>query len=199
MNSFRTNDLLNELSLLTETCQNVVKEKILPLSVVQLKWKKDHLSWSILDVFAHLNEYAGYYHEVISRRMEKTRFREPRETFIPSPLGRSAWSSMKLGNARNVKRKLRSPRAYNPLLNPDLKTDDAIQTFLQHQSNLLNILKNAAKVNLRKVRIPISVSKIIRLRLGDALMYLIYHNERHVQQIVNIMASKDFPENRKEE
>jgi hypothetical protein len=46
---------------------------------------------------------------------------------------------------------------------------------------------------LRRVKIPISISKIIRLRLGDALLFVTYHNERHFQQIANLMAMRDFP------
>lgn len=199
MNTFRTHDLLSELESLTELCQNTIQQQVVPLSLTQLKWKKDDSSWSIVEVLAHLNVYAEYYHTRIARRVEITRFKEARETFVSSPLGKSAWSSMKLGNAKNVKRKLRSPRMYNPLFNPDIKTDDAIQTFLRHQSGLLEILKNVSKVNLRKVRIPISISKIIRLRLGDALLFVVYHNERHVQQILNIITNKNFPENKKGE
>ena len=49
------------------------------------------------------------------------------------------------------------------------------------------------KVNIRKVKIPISISKIIRLRLGDALLFVVYHNERHVQQALNVLNNPNFP------
>jgi hypothetical protein len=39
----------------------------------------------------------------------------------------------------------------------------------------------------------ISISKIIRLRLGDALLFVVYHNERHVQQAKNLLKHPKFP------
>jgi hypothetical protein len=68
-----------------------------------------------------------------------------------------------------------------------------LQTFTDGQQLLLQIIKEASNVNLRRVRIPISISKIIRLRLGDALLFVVYHNERHVQQALNVINHERFP------
>ncbi len=152
------------------------------------------MSWSIAEIASHLNEFAAYYFDIISKKIDKTRFREPRQTFLSSPLGRSAWTSMKLGNARNVKRKLRSPRMFNPRLNREMTVQDSVQILLANQERLLEILKRSAEVSLRKVRIPMATSKLIRLRLGDALMYVIYHQERHIQQMLNLLAQNKFPQ-----
>jgi hypothetical protein len=48
-------------------------------------------------------------------------------------------------------------------------------------------------VNLRKVKIPISISKIVRLKLGDALLFVVYHNERHMYQALSILSHAKFP------
>jgi len=194
MNTFRTYDLLHDLAAITENNRNAVESHISNLSKEQLYWKTDNASWSVIEILAHLNEYATYYNEVLNKRIEKTRFRESRQVFISSPLGRSAWSSMKLGNARNVKRKLRAPRLYNPAINNGISLEHSVTRFIEFQTELLEILRKAANVSLRKVRIPISVSKLIRLRLGDALMFVIYHNERHIQQALNVIAHKNFPQ-----
>lgn len=194
MNSFRTKELLENLSAVTQADMNIVKEKIIILSELQLHWKKDNVSWSIAEIASHLNEFAAYYFDIISKKIDKTRFREPRQTFLSSPLGRSAWTSMKLGNARNVKRKLRSPRMFNPRLNREMTVQDSVQILLANQERLLEILKRSAEVSLRKVRIPMATSKLIRLRLGDALMYVIYHQERHIQQMLNLLGQNKFPQ-----
>jgi hypothetical protein len=112
---------------------------------------------------------------------------------MSSPLGKSAWKSMKLGNANNVKRKMKSPKNFNPSFDINLMNGQDIAGFEKDQMELLNILTHAEEVNLRKVKVPISISKIIRLRLGDALMFVIYHNERHMQQALNIIEHKSFP------
>src|SRR5690606_19371681 len=138
-------------------------------------------------------EYARFYHAAFNRRIEKTRFREPKEHFVSSPLGRSAWISMKLGNAKNVKRRFNAPKAYNPSVTPGLVTGNDTAELLKGQQELLQILEKAATINIRRVKVPISISKIVRLRLGDALLFVAYHNERHMQQALNLMKLAQFP------
>jgi hypothetical protein len=188
-------DLLSELRTITERNIDLLRQRFSNLSDQQKSWKKDTNSWSILEVFAHLNAYANYYHPVFSKRIETTRYREPKDVFISSPLGKSAWKSMKLGNAKNVKRRMKSPKSFNPTFETDLVRGTDIESFENDQLHLLTILTNAEEVNLRKVKVPISISKIIRLRLGDALQFVIYHNERHMQQALNIIENKSFPKN----
>jgi hypothetical protein len=189
-----TSELIHELKTITQENIDSIKKKFSHLNEEQRNWKKDSDSWSINEVFAHLNEYAKYYHPTFSRKIERTRFRDPKEVFISSPLGRSAWKSMKLGNLKNVKRKFKSQRSYNPLFHPEIVGTNDIVTFQENQENLLTIIDASAHVNLRKVKVPISISKIVRLRLGDALLFVVYHNERHMYQAINILSNSKFPQ-----
>lgn len=190
-----TLELVEELKRITQANIDLIKKKFAHLNVQQKNWRKDSESWSINDVFAHLNEYSKYYHPTILSKIERTRFTEPKELFISTPLGKSAWKSMKLGNARNVKRKFKSPRSYNPIINPEILTGNEISDFENGQNQLLSIIDAAQNVNMRKVRIPISISKIVRLKLGDALLFVVYHNERHLQQGLSILSHSKFPAN----
>lgn len=188
-----TIQLIEELKRITQTNIDLLKKKFSHLNEQQKNWRKDNDSWSLNEIFAHLNEFSSYYHPAFASKINRTRFKEPKDIFISSPLGRSAWKSMKLGNAQNIKRKFKSPRAYNPLNNTDLVTGTDIETFQNGQLELLTIIDKAATVNMRKVKIPISISKIVRLKLGDALLYVVYHNERHIQQALNILNHAKFP------
>lgn len=185
--------VFSEVRSITERNLQVLKQKIAGLSDQQLRWKPNEQTWSLLEIAAHLNEYARFYHNAFTSRIAKTRFREPKDNFVSSPLGRSAWVSMKLGNAKNVKRKFNAPKGYNPTTTPELVTGHDIDTLLKGQQELLQILDAAAAVNIRKVKVPISISKIVRLRLGDALLFVVYHNERHVQQALNLIRLPQFP------
>ena len=188
-----TKQLLEELRSITQANLELIRKKFSHLNQVQLNWKKDNDSWSINEIFAHLNQYAAYYHPAFLKKIEKTRFREPKEIFVSSPLGKSAWKSMKLGNAKNIKRRFKSPRSYNPSLDPSMVSGNDISTFQSRQEEMMAIIDKASAVNLRKAKIPISISKIVRLRLGDALLFVVYHNERHVQQALNVLNHSSFP------
>lgn len=188
-----TADLIHELKSITQENINFIKKKFSHLNDDQKNWRKDSDSWSINEVFAHLNEYALYYHQAFSSKIARTRYRDAKDVFISSPLGRSAWKSMKLGNVKNVKRKFKAQRSYNPSLNPELLKEQTIEKFNEYQVELLSIIDNAQTVNLRKVKIPISISKIVRLKLGDALLFVVYHNERHLYQALSILSHSKFP------
>lgn len=188
-----TEALFQELEKITTSSIETVVKKISKLSEHQLQWKPNSETWNLLEIFAHLNEYTLYYHPTFQKKIDTTRFRDPRQNFISSPLGRSAWKSMKLGNAKNVKRKFRAPKLYNPTIVTSIVKPTAITDFIDAQKELLTIFEKAKTINIRKSKIGISISKIIRLRFGDALLFVVYHNERHVQQAINLLNHRNFP------
>lgn len=185
--------LFNEVATITERNIQLLKGKFGSLSAAQMNWKPSKDVWSIAEIFAHLNGYAAYYHPAFFDKMAKTRFTIPKEIFNSSPLGRSAWQSMKLGKQQNVKRKFNAPKNYNPILTTSLLNGSEVEQLLAGQHELLHVLEKAIAVNIRKVKVPISISKIIRLRLGDALLFVAYHNERHMQQAINLTKMSNFP------
>lgn len=185
--------VFNEVGTITERNLQLLQTKFSKLTKNQLDWKPNPTTWSINEVFAHLNAYAKFYHRVMNDRLEKTRFRNPRINFVSSPLGKSAWVSMKLGNARNVKRKFKAPEEYNPTLSPELVSNDPVSDLITNQKDFMEVIEKSVAVNIRKVKVPISVSKLVRLRMGDALLFVAYHNDRHMEQALNLLKEKEFP------
>jgi len=193
MNGIDSNTLLQNLENITKANLDFVENQVQNLTFEQLNWKQNQDSWNALQVLAHLNAYAKYYQRVIKEKMQNTRHNQPVDTFTSSPLGRGAWMSVKLGNLKNMKRRLRAPRNYNPSTTKSLMLGSEVEDFIIFQHQLLDLLAAARSVNLRKVKIPIALSKFIKLRLGDALLFHIYHNERHVEQINKIIQNQRFP------
>lgn len=188
-----TSELLSTVHTITQENIDYIKKHTPKLSEKQLNWIPNPGVWSVAQILAHLNEYGNYYHPMIEKKINNTRFTSTKEGFISSPLGRSAWKSMKLGRLNNVKRKFKAPKNYNPTISPELINGNEIETFLDQQDKLLFLCKHAGTVNIRRVKVPISISKIVRLRLGDALLFITYHNQRHIQQLKNLIQSKNFP------
>lgn len=193
MKGFATIDLLNGLKKITEDNYTMVKKGCFHLNQNQLTWRPQTNSWNIQEVLAHLNAFAAFYHNHFMEKIAKTKFKNSKEQFIPSPLGKSAWSSLKLGRLNNVKRKFRAPRNYNPTIEKGLINENEVEDFLNSQQQLIDILESAKEVNLRKVKSAMLINRIIRFRLGDALMFVVYHNERHIQQLKNILNHPKFP------
>jgi len=193
MKGYLSDELLLNLKSITTANISYISKKCSHLGENQITWRPSKDSWNIQEVLSHLNSFTSYYHQVFIDKIKNTKYKNVKEHFVPSPLGRSAWKSMKLGRLNNVKRKFRAPRNLNPYLNPELIDQNAVEKFIQNQDELIDILNKAEQVNLKKVKVPISISKIVRLRLGDALMFVIYHNERHIQQVKNIVEHPNFP------
>ena len=194
LNSLMTSkQLLDTVTTITKENIEVAKKHLSKLSEKQLDWIPNTGVWSVRQVLAHLNEYSRYYHPVFTRKIENTKYKSTKEGFMSSPLGRSAWKSMKLGRANNVKRKFRARKDYNPAISTELIHGNEVDYFIEQQEILLQIIKKSESVNLKKVKVPISISKIVRLRLGDALLFVGYHDQRHIQQISNLKNNPNFP------
>lgn len=185
--------LINEVATITEKNIQLLKAKFSTLSATQLNWKPSADAWSIAEVFAHLNEYALFYHNALKTRMNATKFKTPQLEFVSSPLGRSSWVSIKLGKEKNVKRKFSAPKLYDPSRTKSLLTGNELVDFSSKQQEFLTIIEQSLQVNMRKVKVPIALSKLIRFRLGDVLLFVAYHNERHMQQAINITKLPKFP------
>ena len=188
-----TAELIQTVSTITQENIDNINKHGRELSDAQLNWRPNPGVWSVADVLAHLNAYSNYYHPTFNKKIQNTRFRSTKEAFVSSPLGKSAWKSMKLGNAKNIKRKFKAQKGYNPTIDPTILTGKEFDRFITHQTNLFTIFERAQTVNMKRVKIPISISKIVRLKLGDALLFVVYHNQRHVQQVLNIVKHSNFP------
>lgn len=193
MNTSNPNQLLENLKTITSTNLNFVEINVEGLNSIQMQWSLGKDAWNITQVLAHLNVYSTYYQRVIGEKIKFTKHKQPLDVFNSSPLGKSVWSSVKLGNMKNIKRRVRTPRMYNPLFNSNLVLGTEVVDFIKFQKEMIELLNHAAKVNLRKIRIPVLLTKFITLRLGDALLFHVYHTERHIEQINKILVNPKFP------
>ena len=81
-------------------------------------------------------------------------------------------------------KKMKTFKDKNPL-NSNL-TKDVIDEFLNQQIKLLDLLNKSRKVSLNKVKISISITTLIKLKLGDTFRFYINHMIRHMKQIERI-------------
>ena len=62
-----------------------------------------------------------------------------------------------------------------------------VDEFLRQQEEMLEVLEMARKSDLGKIRIPITLARWIRFKLGDAFRFCIYHHVRHMDQVDGIL------------
>lgn len=133
--------------------------------------------WSIAQCLEHLNTYGDYYLPQIKSGLEKAPKSSPDIHFESSWLGAY---SIKMMEPTTGKKKFKAFKGHIPA--EQLDGHAVVARFIQQQEELLSYVKQAKSVNLNNIRIPISITRLIRLKLGDVFQFIIAHDERHLQQ-----------------
>lgn len=170
-----SNDLLQSLTKMTlENLKAVERLKSAPIE--SLNWKEGENSWSVLECIEHLNRYGDFYIPEITNRIASSKHHST-ELFKSSWLGKYFSDSVSYKTALN---KMKTFQSMNPI-NSAL-TVKIIDAFIIQQYQIIDLLEKAKSVNLDKTKTSISISKLIKLRLGDTFRVVIYHNQRHIKQ-----------------
>jgi len=140
--------------------------------------------WSVIQVLEHLNSYGRYYLLAIERSLEKDK--PAIEVFKPGWLGNYFTKWMKPGENGVIVNKMQSPKDHRPSKYLDILP--VLTTFLEQQYYLLELLELAKSKNISIIRTPVSISRFIRLKVGDTFRFLIAHEQRHFVQIDNTLA-----------
>lgn len=133
--------------------------------------------WSIAQCLAHLNVYGQYYLPAIKNGLTRYNGKPAPDTFTSTWLGSYFTRMMEPDTG---KMKVKAFKDYTP--QPDLDAYAVVAEFIQQQEELIGYLKSARTADLNKIKIPVSIVKWLKLRLGDVFGFLIAHNERHLQQ-----------------
>ena len=142
-----------------------------------LRHKPSENAWNALECIEHLNRYGRFYLPEIVKRLEEKRQATPQSLF------RSTWLGNYFAESLKPKAKLNSMKTFTNMNPTGSSTSPAaIDEFIAQQDELLILLKQCLTTDLVKTRTSISISKLIRIRLGDTLRVVIYHNDRHLAQ-----------------
>ncbi len=172
--------LINELIELTQKHMNDV-QSFKQLSTENLNLKPSAESWSILECIEHLNRYGDFYIPEIKKRIEDSKHNKS-DTFKSGILGNYFAKSMLPKEKLN---KMKTFASMNP--NNSSLDRSVLDKFIHQQEVILELLTKARNTNLSRVKTSISISKWIKLRLGDTFRVVIYHNLRHIIQAKNLI------------
>jgi hypothetical protein len=149
----------------------------------QLNYKPGYDQWSILECIEHLNLYGDYYLPEIEKQILAQQAPSGNHVFKSGMIGNYFANLMQVKNGV-VSKKLKSPADKNPV-NSTL-TVKTIDRFIKQLDRIKSLLNDARKIDLVKTKTAISLTKFIKLRLGDTFRFYVYHIERHVVQAQRI-------------
>ena len=139
--------------------------------------------WNVVQVLEHLNSYGRYYVPAMEKSLQSNK--PAAEMYKPGFIGDYFTKMMRPSSKGTVQYKMRAPKDHRP--SPFLDHQPVIETFLAQQQALLELLEKAKTKNIGRIRTPISLSRFIRLKLGDTFRFLIAHEQRHFIQISNTL------------
>lgn len=151
----------------------------------QLTWKQNPESWSVLECLEHLNLYADFYNPAIRSAIENSKS-------VPTESFKSGWLGGYFAKSMLPKEKFNKMKTFKDK-NPIYASLDSavIDRFIAQQNEFLTLLNQAEKVNLNTAKTPVTISKLIRLKLGDTFQFLVNHNIRHFEQLDRVLETNN--------
>ncbi|MBC3540552.1 DinB family protein [Rufibacter sediminis] len=167
---------LTQLQEQAHAQQEIIRSEFLPADAAALNFKPHASGWSVLECVEHLNRYSRFYLPHLERAITITQ--QP----LLSQAVRYSWIGRKSLDVVNPlgSKKYKTLKHLNPH-NSHL-TPQVLDEFLQHQDKLLHLLEAAAKADLNKKAIPVEFFRLLKMRLGEALEFLLLHQQRHLLQ-----------------
>ena len=182
MKTYNTVELIDKLQQNTESLLIKAIHDWQMVSGERFSKQPSAESWSAKQCIAHLNIYGDYYLPAISNAIGKYRAHDNgmKETFTPGVLGNYFTKIMSPDKDGMPLKKMKAFKNY--IASNKEESDEVISTFIDQQEKLLSLLEAAKDINLNKIKIPISLNRFIKLKLGDVFMFLVAHNQRHALQ-----------------
>ncbi|MGB5319679.1 DinB family protein [Eudoraea sp.] len=170
-----SDELLQDLTTRTQRhIEQVGQWKELPLSTLIKRPSPE--AWNVLECLEHLNMFGEFYLAEIERSLKKAE-NDFNPKFHSGILGNYFANGML---PKTKTKKIKTFKDKNPI-NQSLDTK-VLDRFIRQQEKMLALLDKAKTKNLNKIRTSISITKWIKLKLGDTFRIVIYHNERHIEQ-----------------
>lgn len=170
-------------------------EHLRDVDPIKLNYPPAEGAWSVIQCLEHLNMYNRYYLPEIEKRVAIIP-KEWNAWFVPGTLGDYFTRMMQPATVAEVKNKMKTPKGYRPelVLNPVA----VLSEFIAHQHKLLKLLEISRKRNMNELKIPTSLTRFLKLKLGDTFRFLIAHEQRHMVQARNALkalgiATSQFP------
>lgn len=168
--------------LITNLINNVeniimtVEKEFNPLFIKELNWKKNVDKWSILECLEHLNRYHAYYNTAIKQALAATKTNTTDSEYKNGWFGKMSINMMSPNNPKKQK----AIAKFNPV--GSQLTKDTLTQFLDYQQELLVLLDQAKVKNINQRKVPVEFFKLMKMKIGDALTFVVTHEQRHILQ-----------------
>lgn len=179
-------DFLRERRIDVEKQTAIVNDEFVSLDKESLNRKPSPDKWSIAECFQHLNLTMEYYvPQMLDAVQNKDQFPQSSNSFKQSLFGKLAVRSMMPQPEKGIQYKMKTFKSLDPA-NSDLDIE-TVQHFLNFQDHMLQVIDGLRDMSLSKPKIVTIIGPLLKMRIGDALHFMVAHNQRHIVQAQNVL------------
>ena len=157
-------------------------EQYKSLTPKALNQKATNDSWSVLECIEHLNLYGDFYVPAIRESIHASKNHASR-IYKSGFLGNYFVKSME------PKDKLNRMKTFKDKYPASSLNTNVLDRFIGQQKDYLDLLEEAKKINLVKTKTRITLTQFLKLRIGDTFRFILAHNDRHLVQADQALAS----------
>ncbi|QKZ13386.1 DinB family protein [Spirosoma sp. KUDC1026] len=166
---------------------DTVTREFSPLSAGQLRFKLAPDRWSILECLQHLNLAERFYIRNIQHKVDRLGLVQTSptdQTFVSSWVGKA----MRYMVDPQTKMKVPTPGILRPRRVSELDATDVLNQFIELQTLLRDLLNKAIYLDWNQESLSTLFGNWLTIRLGDAILMLVAHTERHINQAMRVKA-----------
>jgi len=154
------------------------------LSESQLLTQPVDGGWSVAQCLEHLNSYGHFYLPATQKALDSVTVAagSTQDTYRSGWLGHYFITMMQPESTKKFK------AFKNHIPAKELDAAAVVAEFIEQQEQWLKLMGQTTSVAQLNARVPISISSLVRLKLGDLFGFVIAHNARHVQQADRVLA-----------
>lgn len=158
------------------------------LSEIQFNWKSNPESWSSGECISHLVNSNSLYLTKIENILNSV----PAGYEKDFPYKQSFFGKLiAKGVDPAYVRKSKTFKVFFPVTSEIHK--DIIDDYVKSSKKFIELAGRMRNLDVRRIKLNSPVNKLIRLNLGDPLIIIPKHDERHLNQAEKVMKSEKFP------
>ena len=176
------NPTLVQLTQEVESLVQFVSEEVKKLPAEKLNQRPANGGWSLLECLEHLNRYSSYYNPALEKAITSNLVENSKPVITLTWLGKK---SVEMISPKNTK-KQKTLKKMNP--QGSVLSFSVLNDFLKNQLQLRELLQKAKGANLGKKAVPVEFFRLLKMNIGETLLFMILHQQRHCMQLQRIFA-----------
>lgn len=164
------------------------REVFTSLTSIQINWKINPDSWSAAECLSHLVNSNGLYIEMFRTIVDSSPATKEKDfSYSQSFPGKFITKGVDPSNQRKTK-------TFKPFF-PDSSNIDKniLEKFVETSRELISLVEKMKHLDLRKIKLSSPVNILIRMNLGDPLIFIPKHDVRHLNQAERVKNHEAFP------